>query len=118
MALKAASYHNFVATVEIPLPDWETTLTVQYYPYRITGNPFLLMEVVSANPAAWLAATLASWDILGPDDVPLPTTVEVVRQLPMLLLTMIIGAISTDYAKRAPAAQPAPPSNVYELPDL
>jgi hypothetical protein len=98
---KLASILADKRTVPVDLGDGEM-LTVTYRPSAVTPeseDQFLntLAEQRGGGALAkFLALTILTWDLIGDDEKPSPTTEKALRKLPIFFLSSVVKAITGD----------------------
>jgi hypothetical protein len=97
-------------TVEIPI-DGEP-LTVSFRPSEFTpATEAAMMDQVDGSRAGGglcklLAKVLVSWELVGDDEKPYPTTEAALRKLPIAFLGLVVQGITGDMRPNATSAAP------------
>lgn len=105
------------ATVQIPVGD--DSLTVVYFPGRVTEQVYADLSLVAdltnrdvaANAGAIndvLIKLVKSWDLLDDDEQPLPLTMERLAEVPLGFRVEVIDAIFEDMRPKGAATEQTP----------
>lgn len=105
-------------TASVVIPVGEDSVTVTYYPSRVSEKVFGSLAVLAdqsntdfvANAHALnevLVTLVASWDVLRDDGQPVPITMEDLPDVPLTFRGLVVNSISEDIRGNAQATQTA-----------